>query len=91
MDHKKSRKFLIVCIIVALVVMVAAVVVFSGGKLTVEGPGKTVVLIGAAIAIIGVIQAYVFMRCPHCRGALYSRGMPKHRHCPHCGKEIDWN
>ena len=91
MDYRKSRKLLIVCIAVALVLILAAMLFKPGGKLTLEGPGKIVVLIGAAIAVIGVIQAHVFMRCPHCGGSLYSRGMPKYQHCPHCGSAIDWN
>ena len=43
--------------------------------------------IGAAFAFASLIFWLVFGRFPACGGVL---GRASGKHCPHCGKEIDW-
>ncbi len=42
---------------------------------------------GIPVVVVGIIQAAVFYRCPHCgRSLLNYRGVPNC--CPHCGQEL---
>lgn len=39
------------------------------------------------VLAVGLIQNFLFYRCPHCKGGLWNyRGIPNH--CPHCGGEL---
>jgi hypothetical protein len=47
----------------------------------------TFIFIGGFISMLGIVLAFLFLRCPYCRGSLNFRGLfPKY--CPHCGKKL---
>lgn len=43
-------------------------------------------VVGAIVAIGGVVVDHIFYRCPHCGRYLYRN---QGKHCQYCGKSID--
>lgn len=88
MDHKKSRRIMNICVWIGVALYAASFILVM---LSVRGStALTVAILGTLVIMAGAIQAYFHMRCPHCDGSLYLRGVPKPNFCPHCGKPIDW-
>ena len=51
-------------------------------------PGNTICIIGFLPMIIGMIQALLFYKCPHCGQRFNLRGkLPAY--CPHCGAKLE--
>ena len=89
MDHRKGLKLLKgFCITAVALILVGGLLSTASSTLAV---GLGTVIVGSALAIIGAILGYVYIRCPHCEGRLYyGRGVLKQKFCPHCGKPIEW-
>jgi hypothetical protein len=45
--------------------------------------------IGIIIMFASYIQAFFFLKCPHCGRSIDPRGGLKN-YCPHCGHTLEW-
>ena len=89
MDHRKSRKVLKICCIIAVAMILIGWLLSSSPSTDLIGLG--IIIAAVVLAIIAALQAYAYMRCPHCEGRLYNgRNAPKPNFCPHCGRPIEW-
>ena len=43
--------------------------------------------VGVLILLAGILQTFLFFRCPHCGGLWDTHGGVPH-YCPHCGEYI---
>ena len=77
MDYQKSYVLMWVGIIAGFIL--AAV----GGALAI----KWLAAMGALILLAGILQTFLFFRCPHCGGHWDVRGGVPH-YCPECGEYI---
>ena len=77
MDYQKSYVLMWVGIIAGFIL--AAV----GGALAI----KWLAAMGALILLAGILQTFLFFRCPHCGGHWDTRGGVPH-YCPECGEPL---
>ena len=77
MDYQKSYVLMWVGIIAGFIL--AAV----GGALAI----KWLAAMGALILLAGILQTFLFFRCPHCGGLWDTHGGVPH-YCPECGEYI---
>ena len=45
-------------------------------------------IVGIVVALAGMIQAFIFCKCPHC-GARFNLRAKLPKFCPECGKELE--
>ncbi len=77
MDYQKSYVLMQVGGITGLLMMGAA---FLAGV-------EWLAAVGVLILLAGILQTFLFFRCPHCGGLWDTHGGVPH-YCPHCGEYI---
>lgn len=84
MDYKKSYSISRVGLIGGFVVA------FVGCGLTMKFGivGSVIGLIGLAMMAFGLIQAFMFYKCPKCDKRFNLRGV-RPNHCPFCGHNLE--
>ena len=45
--------------------------------------------IGGVIAIFGILQTFIYDRCPNCEEPLQSYLKGNLKYCPYCGEDLD--
>ena len=45
-------------------------------------------VVGVAVAAIGILLSWTYLRCPHCKGQIQDL---KAKFCAYCGKAIDYD
>lgn len=78
MDYKKSRWILVVATILAIA---SCLIYYFKPDLDFRAG----VNIGLVIAVIGLVQYFIFYRCPFCKKSLAA----KQKYCPHCGGRLE--
>ncbi len=86
MDYKKSYLML------QIGVLGGAVIVFIGLLLVSKGivVGNVLSVIGLVCMFGGLMQAFLFFKCPHCGRRFNIRGK-RFSYCPSCGKKLDFD
>lgn len=81
MNHRTSRKLMW-----AMFALSYAVVGLSY-LIHITGMPYLFAYIGGALFISAIIEAVLFLRCPHCRGMLYMHQFSP-ACCPHCSEKL---
>ena len=79
MTYRKWYRF------TALIALIG-VVLYMIGVLS-DPKSITLKILGIAIFFLGVVLAFVKLRCPYCHKLIPD--IRKLKFCPHCGKELD--
>lgn len=80
MNYKRSRKLFELCLVI-------------GGPMAAAGSKKSNLLLaclGVSVLLVGVVQVWIFYRCPHCGAKLQFMGEGKNLdRCPKCSQKLD--
>ena len=78
MDFKKSRNLMWICFAIGILI-----IAFGFGS---ESVGFAIM--GTAVFFAGLVQAFIFYRCPYCGYSLMNVRGEVPDHCPKCGKSL---
>ena len=78
MNYRKSRKWMWILFLIGLLI----------GAFGAAGNVMWPMLPATAAVLIGVLQAYLFYRCPHCEKSLMGVRGDVPKHCPNCGEKL---
>ena len=78
MDYRESYRILNIGLAVGVVLILFATMIEV----------LWLVFVGTVVALAGMIQAFLFCKCPHC-GARFNLRAKLPKFCPECGKELE--
>lgn len=78
MDFIKSRNLMWICFAVGILI-----IAFGYGSETIG-----FALVGTVVFFAGLVQAFIFYRCPYCAYSLMNVRGEVPEHCPKCGKSF---